>query len=174
VNFLEKPIRKVAFALGAKFLVAWVKGAAEGKYGPTPKAIYWGLAGLKRPVAVLLGLVAAVCAGLGELQVAAYVFAAGAFLYSVGLLDATWRELRPSDVFGSNPFFRFLAANAATITTGLATAAAFVEAGHCVGDCDLLMRIIVGTGAGLAYLGMADAAWRAAPPLVLPGRGPRG
>src|SRR5690242_14298614 len=103
MNFLEKPIRKVAFALGAKYFVAWVKGVAEGKYGPRLKAIYWCLAGLKRPIAILLGLVAAVCAGLCELQVAAYVFGAGALLYSVGLLDAGWRELRPSDVFASNP-----------------------------------------------------------------------
>ena len=175
MNFLEKPIRKVAYALGVKFLVAMIKDAAEGKYGPKWKGLYWALAGLKRHIAVLLGLIAVVCASLGVLDVAAYVGLAGAFLYSVGLLDAGWRDVRALDVLPDNRVYRFLASNAATITTGLATAAAFVDAGHCGHyDCQLLMQILVGTGAGLAYLGCADAAWRARPPFVLPGRNPRG
>jgi hypothetical protein len=175
VNILEKPIRKVAFALGSKFLVTLVKDAAEGKHGPKWKSFYWALAGLKRPVAIILGLIAAVCAALGMLDVAAYVGIAGALLYSVGLLDAGWRNVKPLDSPPDNAVYRFLAGNAGTITTLLATAAAFVDAGHCGHyDCQLLMQVLVGTGAGLAYLGCADAAWRARPPFVLPGRTPRG
>lgn len=174
MNILEKPIRKVAFALGAKLLVSSVRGAAEGKYGPRWKATYWTLAGLKRPTAIVLGLIAAVCAALGMLDIAAYVGIAGGLLYSLGFLDANWRDVRLSlDMPPDNRVYRFLAGNAATITTILATAAAFVDAGHCGRyDCQILMQVLVGTGAGLAYLGCADAAWRARPPFVLPGRGP--
>lgn len=167
MNILEKPLRKLAFSLGTRYVTDLVKGAAEGKRGPTARAIYWALAGRKRAVAVLVVGVAVVCGAIGYLQAAAYVFAAGAFLYAVGLLDAGWRDVRPADVFGTSPVYRFAAANAATITALLATAAAVVDAGHCGRfDCDVLERILVGTGAGLAYLGCADSAWRTAPPLV--------
>jgi hypothetical protein len=168
---LERQLRKFAFALGVKAATAFVRAAAEGKHGPRWKAAYWAVAGIKRQTAIVLGATAAVCAALGHLEVGAYVGGAGAFLYSLGLLDAGWREVRPSDALTENAVYRFLSGHAATITMLLATAAAFVDAGHCLGrDCELLMQVLVGAGAALAYLGCADAAWRASPPLVLPSR----
>jgi len=167
----EKGLRKIAFSLGFKWAADRIRAAAEGRLGPKWKAVYWNLAGAKRWIAAFLGLVAVVSAALGHIEVGAYVGGAAAFLLGVGLLDAGWRDIHPGELFRENPVYKFLAAKSATITVLLATAAAFVDQGYCYGyDCKLLMQILVGLGAALAYLGCADAAWRARPPLVIPAR----
>lgn len=166
---LEKALRKIAFSLGVKALTVRVRAAAEGKYGEGWKSAYWWAVGVKRYTAVVLGAMAAVLAVAGDRELGVYVGAAGGLLYALGFLDASWREASPAEVLRGSAVYRFLADHSATITSLLATAAAFVEAGHCGGhDCDLIMRVLVGAGAALAYLGCADSAWRARPPLALP------
>lgn len=168
---LEKLLRKAGMSLGPRLLVIAIRGVAEGKYGPALKAVYWWLAGRKRLAAMTLGAGSAVLFTLGYIQEAAYVATGGGILLAVGLLDAGWRDVKPSNELTDNRLYRFLANNAATITSGLATAYAFVEAGQCGSyDCATLQRGILVLGAVAAYFGVADAAWRAAPPFVLPGR----
>lgn len=85
-------------------LPALFRGAADGQFGPQVRAVYWWLAGKKTIAgAILLGTGAAletVCAGYATFawacQWSGYVYAAGAFLAAVGLVDGGTRAPWPS------------------------------------------------------------------------------
>lgn len=167
---LEKLLRSLGGKLGVKLAARFLREVAEGKRGPGLQRAYLFAIGKKRVTAALLGLAAVVTAGAGYPQESLYIFTAGGVLYSLGLLDKGWREQPPIlEEWRGIPAYRFLADNAATITTGLATLWAFVQVGQCGQlDCEVASRILLGAGAGLAYLGMADAAWKSKPPAIAP------
>lgn len=171
---LPKPIRKLAWSLGGKFAASWVKDAAEGKKGDRLKRLYWTLAGAKTWSGLGFGLVAAVTLGLGEVEAAGVIVAVAAFLAGVGLVDRAWRTSIPEEL-SRNVVYRFLAANAAELAAVLAAVGAVAATcdpetvellGRIGWTCEGLGKGLLGVAAGLAYLGLVDAAGAAKPPAV--------
>ncbi len=165
---------KIARALVLKH----IEKAAKGEYGPTPRAIYWKLAGGKRLTAAALLAIAGGTAALGgspELaalvgstpavlqQIVMWVGLAGAFLLSAGLLDAEWRtEAAPP--WADAPWWRWLADHASINTLAFGLAWWYVESA-CVGEWCASARVILGLlGAVAMHFGLIDAAVKATPP----------
>jgi len=90
-------------------LPALLRALAEGKFGETPKAIYWKTAGYRTLTGAALSAVAVgagqVCGSYPDYawscDVAKYALAVGVFLAGVGLADggtrAPWPEGTPKD-----------------------------------------------------------------------------
>lgn len=169
---IPSPLRKVAWSLGGRAAARWFRDVAEGQKGDRLKRIYWALAGGKTWTGFGVGLVAAVALGLGEMQIAAGLAAVAGFLSGVGLVDAAWRTGVPTALKASL-VYRFLAANSAELAMLLAAISA--TAATCDPEtaeilarvrltCDGLTHVLLGTAAGLAWLGLYDSAGAAEPP----------
>ena len=121
-------LRSLALKLGLRWVAGWIRDAAEGKHGPTFKALYWDLAGSKRYVGFWLAVQFAVLVALGESAAGAWISGtlAGLFL-GVGWIDADWRTEVPAEI-KSLRVYQFLIDRSADVSAALAAAALSVQA----------------------------------------------
>lgn len=163
---MRKVVNGLAYKLGIKYVLNQIRAAAEGRLGPEWKARYWALAGWKTTTGLLLALTSAVLLFLGYQDAAATIATVAGLAIEVGLLDRAWRTALPAWL-AQSALYRFLAAHAANLATIFSTTAAAIAAGYCGGmDCHMAMLILGGLAAAAVQLGLLDAAWKAAPPIV--------
>lgn len=159
---------KVGRAIGLRLLGDFIRGAAEGKQGDFLAAVYQGLASHKRVIGLLLMVGSIATAGIGEQAAAEALVAAGAFMVSVGLIDAAWRSDVP-EWLSASAAWRLLAQHSADVAALMGLLYYRLQA--CGGafefawdNCVLWSRVVLGTAAVLVQFGLMDAAWRTAPP----------
>jgi hypothetical protein len=173
---LNDVVRKTAKKAGMSFVMHKIRAAAEGKLGERWHSLYWGLAGHKREISLVFGLIA-VCTGYAGYTGGAEVFGTLAVIgLGAGVLDADWRAEKPVWL-ETTTWWHFLADNAATIAS-LNGIAATALASCNQGTADFLMKAHLtceqGTwflgllGALAGFLGLKDAAMKARPPVPNP------
>ncbi len=161
-------IRKIVQTLGVKWLTGKIRDAAEGRLGQTWKTVYWELAGNKRYLSFVLGLVAGSALLLDYPKIAEVCGALAAIGISLGFVDANWRSVQEEeDWLKDSWLWKFLAANSPTLTTLLGLALAWFQSGACMFGvwCARDALIVTVVGAVLVQVGLVDAAWKARPPV---------
>jgi hypothetical protein len=166
----DSAVRKVAFALGIKYVMGQIRAAADGKLGPGPMKAYWTAAGAKTVTGLVLALVAAVALALGSPQVAETVGVVAGFAISAGLVDKAWRTTIPEWLFAS-ALYHWLAAHAALLSSAFSLAWVLLQAGGHLGMlhggwAEWGPRLCIVVGAVCTQLGLLDAGWRSAPPAL--------
>lgn len=168
---LTKPIRKLGLALGMKWLLGWIRAAAEGRKGDRLKAWYWKFEGWKTAsgfalATLALGLALLSSTGRVDIPPAAQAFIGifAGFVVQAGLLDKAWRSARP-DAIDRNPVVAWLAEHPADVAAAFGAAFTW-QALDCAfgGLCTaILWALSILAGAAIQF-GLLDAAWRAPEP----------
>jgi hypothetical protein len=159
-------IRKLIKSLGMKWLTGQVRAAAEGKLGPRWEAIYWGLAGKKRWISLIVGILAGATALAGYTHVAEAIATAATAGLSLGFVDLNWRSAAQEDWLKDSWLWKLLANNAPVVTAGLLLVLGWLQGTTCTlgewcGYGSILVSIV---GASLVQIGVVDAAWNAPAP----------
>jgi len=170
---MNKLIRKIAMKLGVGFVTKWVRGVAEGHRAHFLGRAYWWLAGKKRAVSAILGLVAAALASMGETQAAAIIGTVALIGFALGVVDKSWREVDLPAKLKASWWWKLLANNAPV----LAIAAAASHQWFGGPSCSLEARFCTWGAYAVAFIaaisvqaGLMDAAWRSKAPNLQPGR----
>lgn len=155
---------ELAERVGAWFITRWIRACAEGNHGPRLQGAYWWLAGKKTWTAfvMVIGGVGVAAAGYPAEAAWACVLISGPLL-SAGLLDRAWRSQGVPDALAQSAPFRFLAAHSGVLTGLCALILGWTTTYH-PDPAAIGTEVVV--GAVLAHVGLIDAAWRTAPPVI--------
>lgn len=159
-------LRSLLKKVGVSWLTGQIRKAAEGKLGPAWSKVYWGLAGNKRVIGVVLAVVAGVAESMGYREVALALIGVGGVLVSLGVIDSNWRSQATSDALKDSTLWKILAHNSPTVTAALVAALAWLQGTTCTLGA-WCSRLTLGLGVLIAVfvqLGLVDAAWNAPAP----------
>lgn len=166
-------IWKLARPLGIRWLLARIDDAANGRLGPSWRAVYWGLAGVKTWTSAVVGVAALALSALGGLREGAVLAAVATVGVSAGLLDKAWRAPHVPSALANSTAYRLLAQYSAELTTALVAALAWTQSAAChelvvAGlrvSCATQATVLLVLACAAGYLGLLDASFAARAPL---------